>query len=83
MKISMILNYIDNGYMALPEFQRGFVWNRDQVRALFDSLYRRHPVGGLLVWATESKTAVHRGDAALAAGVVKAAARRPAAHHLA
>lgn len=41
------------------------------MRGLFDSLYRRHPVGGLLVWATESKTATHRGDAPLAAGVVK------------
>ena len=57
--------------MALPEFQRGYVWNRDQVRGLFDSLYRRHPVGGLLVWVTESDTAVHRGDGALAPGVVK------------
>lgn len=57
--------------MALPEFQRGYVWNRDQVRGLFDSLYRRHPVGGLLVWATESKTATHRGDGQLAAGIVK------------
>jgi hypothetical protein len=47
------------------------VWNRDQVRGLFDSLYRRHPVGGLLVWATESKTATHRGDGPIAAGVVK------------
>jgi len=57
--------------MALPEFQRGYVWNRDQVRGLFDSLYRRHPVGGLLVWATESKSAEHRGDAVLAPGIVK------------
>lgn len=71
MKISTILDHIDNGHMALPEFQRGYVWNRDQVRGLFDSLYRRHPVGGLLVWATESKTAAHRGDGPLAAGVVK------------
>jgi hypothetical protein len=71
MKISTILDHIDSGHMALPEFQRGYVWNRDQVRGLFDSLYRRHPVGGLLVWATESKTAVHRGDGVLAAGVVK------------
>ncbi|RWK68312.1 DUF262 domain-containing protein [Mesorhizobium sp.] len=71
MKISTILDHIDNGHMALPEFQRGYVWNRDQVRGLFDSLYRRHPVGGLLVWATESKTATHRGDGQLAAGVVK------------
>jgi hypothetical protein len=71
MKISNILDHIDNGHMALPEFQRGYVWNRDQVRRLFGSLYRRHPVGGLLVWATESKTAAHRGDGPLAAGVVK------------
>jgi hypothetical protein len=71
MKVSTILDHIDNGHMALPEFQRGYVWNRDQVRGLFDSLYRRHPVGGLLVWATESRTAAHRGDGPLAAGVVK------------
>ena len=57
--------------MALPEFQRGYVWNRDQVRGLFDSMYRRHPVGGLLVWATEAKTAAHRGDGPIAAGIVK------------
>lgn len=71
MKISTILDHIDSGHMALPEFQRGYVWNRDQVRGLFDSLYRRHPVGGLLVWATESMTATHRGEGPLAAGVVK------------
>ena len=71
MKISTILDHIDNGHMALPEFQRGYVWNRDQVRGLFDSLYRRHPVGGLLVWATESESAEHRGDGTLATGIVK------------
>ena len=66
MKISNILDYIDNGHMALPEFQRGYVWNRDQVRALFDSLYRKHPIGGLLVWATNSEEATHRGEGELA-----------------
>jgi hypothetical protein len=71
MRVSTILDHIDSGHMALPEFQRGYVWNRDQVRALFGSLYRRHPVGGLLVWATESTTAIHRGDGPLTAGVVK------------
>ena len=71
MKISTILDHIDSGYMALPEFQRGYVWGREQVRGLFTSLYKRHPVGGLLVWATEAKSARHRGDGDLAAGVVK------------
>ena len=62
LKISTILDQIDSGSIALPEFQRGYVWNREQVRGLFDSMYRRHPVGGLLVWATEARTAAHRGD---------------------
>ncbi len=71
MKISTLLDHIDSGHMALPEFQRGYVWNRDQVRALMDSLYRRHPVGSLLVWATQSDTAQARGSGQLAAGVIK------------
>lgn len=71
MKISTILDHIDSGHMALPEFQRGYVWNRDQVRGLMRSLYRRYPVGGLLVWATHSEGARHRGEGELAPGVVK------------
>ena len=71
MNISTLFDHIDSGHMALPEFQRGFVWNRDQVRALMDSLYRRHPVGSLLVWVTKSETAQHRGEGQLAAGTVK------------
>ena len=62
MKISTILDQIDLGSMALPEFQRGYVWNRDQVRGLMQSLYRRYPVGSLLVWVTRSETAPVRGE---------------------
>ncbi|MDE3262507.1 MAG: DUF262 domain-containing protein [Acidobacteriota bacterium] len=71
MKISDILASIDAGTLTLPQFQRGFVWNRDQVRALFSSLYRRHPVGGLLIWVTGPETAAHRGDKDLPPGAVK------------
>lgn len=70
MKISTILDHIDLGLLALPEFQRGYVWNRDQVRGLFDSLYKRHPIGGLLVWATSSQSAPFRGDKGLNSGIV-------------
>jgi hypothetical protein len=69
--IQTILSQIDLGAIALPEFQRGYVWNRDQVRGLMDSLYRRHPVGGLLVWETKTENATARGDGQLAAGTVK------------
>ena len=66
MKIQTILDQIDLGSMALPEFQRGYVWNRDQVRGLMHSLYRKHPVGSLLVWVTKTETAATRGDGPLA-----------------
>jgi len=71
MKVSTILDSIDMGSMALPEFQRGYVWNREQVRGLMHSLYRRHPVGSLLVWETRTESATARGRAQLASGVVK------------
>jgi hypothetical protein len=36
--------------LHLPDLQRGFVWSSERVRALHDSLYRRYPVGALLLW---------------------------------
>ena len=71
MQIATILDQIDLGSMALPEFQRGYVWNRDQVRGLMHSLYKKHPVGSLLVWVTKTETANTRGDGTLAPGSVK------------
>ncbi len=71
MKVQTILDNIDLGSIALPEFQRGYVWNRNQVKDLMDSLYRRHPVGGLLVWETRTEQADARGTGQLATGTVK------------
>jgi uncharacterized protein DUF262 len=53
MKVSTILDHIDSGHMALPEFQRGYVWNRDQVRGLLDSLYKGHPADSTAGLITE------------------------------
>jgi Protein of unknown function DUF262 len=69
-KISTVLDKIDEGAIALPEFQRGYVWNRAQVRGLMHSLYRRYPVGGLMTWLTKTETADARGDGALHPGYV-------------
>ena len=52
MKVDAILTNVKLGKIALPRFQRGYVWKRRQVREFFDSLYRKHPVGGLLTWLT-------------------------------
>ena len=71
MKVSEILNHIDSGHMGLPTFQRGYVWNRKQVRQLMDSLYQGLPVGSLLVWVTPSDNVSHRGSQDLAPGAVQ------------
>lgn len=59
--LDALLSQIDSGSMLLPEFQRGYVWNRDQVRGLLRSLYLGYPVGGLLVWETETSPDDVRG----------------------
>ena len=70
MKISTILAQVDLGNIALPTFQRGYVWNREQVRGFMDSLYRRHPVGSLLVWSTTTDGVEIKGGAPLAPGTI-------------
>ena len=71
MYVSTILDQIDNGDIALPEFQRGYVWNREQVRGLFTSLYRGYPIGGFMMWTTPAVTAQSRGDGARVDGNVR------------
>ena len=70
MEINTILSQIDIGSYALPVFQRGYVWNRDQVRRLMHSLYRGYPVGELLVWDTKTDERIAKGDGPLTAGHV-------------
>jgi hypothetical protein len=52
--IEDLLEEIEHKEIVLPEFQREFKWNRDQVRSLFESLYKGYPTGSLLVWITDN-----------------------------
>ncbi len=54
MKLKSILEQIDQNVLALPQFQRGFVWKRRQVRELMESLYQEYPIGSMLVWQTRA-----------------------------
>lgn len=51
-KISELLDSIETSSLVLPEFQREYVWNKDQAKQLLDSLMKEYPVGGLLFWKT-------------------------------
>lgn len=46
--ISDILNKIDNGEIQLPDFQRGWVWDDDRIKALIASISNSYPVGALM-----------------------------------
>ncbi|MGV5047241.1 DUF262 domain-containing protein [Rhodococcus pyridinivorans] len=48
-RLPTLLDEVDSGAVLLPEFQRGYVRNREQVRGLMRSLYHGYPVGGLLM----------------------------------
>ncbi len=68
-KLAAILHQVDAGSVLLPEFQRGYVWNRDQVRGLMRSLYLGYPVGGLLTWETQTDGSAVRGETVTTPGV--------------
>ncbi len=38
------------GELDIPEFQRDFVWTKDQVKDLLDSLIKGYPVGAFIIW---------------------------------
>ena len=54
MKISQIIDKIDENQLYVPAFQREFVWKRNDVKNLFSSLIKEYPVGTILSWETNS-----------------------------
>ena len=46
--LNQLLNDVDSGKIQLPDFQRGWVWDDDRIRALLASVSRSFPVGALM-----------------------------------
>jgi len=53
MTIRELLDGIKKLDLVLPEFQREYVWEREQAKQLLVSLLRGYPTGSLLVWKTD------------------------------
>lgn len=47
---------ISSNQMFLPPIQRSFVWDRDRILKLFDSLYRDYPLGNCIFWNIKPET---------------------------
>ena len=44
----------------IPTFQRDVVWQQENVKKLWDSIYKFYPLGSILVWKTDLKLQNHR-----------------------
>ncbi len=54
MKISMILDKVDENQLFVPAFQREYVWKREDAKLLIDSLIKEYPTGTMLTWETNN-----------------------------
>ena len=53
--LQKLVRLIEKRHIAVPEFQRGFVWKTAQVKKLFDSLINQYPVGSFIldIWGQD------------------------------
>jgi len=60
LKITDVIERLRKDEFLIPTFQRDFVWQPENIRKLWDSIYRFYPVGSLLYWETDSYLHTHR-----------------------
>ena len=65
LSIEDLVKEIKQGKIRIPEMQRGYVWNKNKVCNLLDSLYQGYPSGTILVWRHKSDENVVLRDSAI------------------
>ncbi|RLB12140.1 MAG: hypothetical protein DRG63_12105, partial [Deltaproteobacteria bacterium] len=50
LKVHEIVKHSVSKSVDIPEFQREFMWDPQQVKLLAESLYRDYPIGSFLLW---------------------------------
>lgn len=58
--ITTYLDELKNQDYQIPTFQRDVVWEKENVKKLWDSIYKFYPLGSILVWKTKIKLQNHR-----------------------
>ena len=53
-RIQELAGLVRSGQIRIPEFQRSFRWTASDVLALFDSILRGYPFGGMLLWRRDA-----------------------------
>lgn len=62
MKINELIDSIRKKDLVLPEFQREYVWTKEQSKQLMVSIIKGFPIGSLLFWKTDEPPALKNVD---------------------
>jgi len=58
--VRRFLEDLQEGKYQIPTFQREIVWEEDNVKKLWDSIYKFYPLGSILLWETNIPLQKHR-----------------------
>ncbi|MEH2434581.1 MAG: DUF262 domain-containing protein [Nostoc sp.] len=58
--IALYLESLLSHKYQIPTFQRDVVWEKENVKKLWDSIYKFYPLGSILIWKTNTKLESHR-----------------------
>lgn len=58
--LSTYLDELLNRNYQIPTFQREVVWEKENVKKLWDSIYKFYPLGSILIWKTDLRLQNHR-----------------------
>ncbi|MDZ7968402.1 MAG: DUF262 domain-containing protein [Nostoc sp. DedSLP03] len=58
--IALYLESLLSNKYQIPTFQRDVVWEKENVKKLWDSIYKFYPLGSILIWKTNTKLESHR-----------------------
>lgn len=50
-----LINDIEKGIIKIPQFQREFVWSKNQSASLLDSIIKGYPIGSFILWKTKER----------------------------
>ncbi len=54
-QIISLLSFLKEGTLRVPRFQRDFVWERNKIISLLDSIFKEYPIGSFFLWETTGK----------------------------
>lgn len=53
--LKVLITELENGHIKIPRFQRDYIWDRNKVIKLFNSIHLQYPIGSIFLWSAPPK----------------------------